>query len=76
VLQEKEINTRAGYSDFLHLETFEIIKMTRMQMIFLFLNMNKLFISKSTVYWKVIPENKGGRTRISETQKCLKTKYP
>jgi hypothetical protein len=64
---------RAGYSDFLHLEIFEIIKMTRMQTIFSFLNMNTLFISKSSVYWKVVSENKGGRTRISDIQKYLKT---
>jgi hypothetical protein len=67
---------RAGYSDFLHLETFEMIKMTRMPTIFSFLNMNILFISKSSVYWKVIFENKGGRTRISDIQKYLKTKFP
>jgi hypothetical protein len=51
---------RAGYSDFSHLETFEMINITRMQTIFSFLNMNKLFISKSSVYWKVISESKGG----------------
>ncbi len=45
-------------------------------MIFSFLNMNELFISKSFVYWKVISENKGRRTRISDIQKYLKTKFP
>jgi hypothetical protein len=60
-----------GYSDFLHLETFEMLKMTRMQTISSVLNMNS-----SSVYWKVISENKGERTKISDIQKYLKTKFP
>jgi hypothetical protein len=60
---------RAGESDFSHLETFEMMKMTRMQTIFSFLNMHLLLTSKSSVYWKVISENKGRRTRISDIQK-------
>ena len=67
---------REWYSDFLHLETFEMIKMTWMQTFFTLLNMNKLFISKSSIYWTVISENKGGITRISDIQKYLKTKFP
>ncbi len=47
-----------------------------MQTIFSFLNMNKLFISKSSVYWKVISESKGGWRRISDIQKYLKAKFP
>jgi hypothetical protein len=66
----------AGESDFSHLETFEMIKMTKMQTIFSFSNMDKLFISKSCIYLKVISEYKGGRTRISDIQKYLKTKFP
>ncbi len=38
--------------------------------------MNKLFILKSSIHWKVISENKGGRMRISDIQKYLKTKFP
>jgi hypothetical protein len=68
--------SRVGYSDFLSLETFEMINMTRMQMVFSFFNMNKLFILKSSEYWKVISENKGRRRRISDVQKYLKTKFP
>jgi hypothetical protein len=49
--------------------------MARMQSIFSFLNMNKLFILKSSVYWKVISENKGKRKRFSDIQKYLKPKF-
>jgi hypothetical protein len=38
--------------------------------------MNKLFILKSSVYWKVVSENKGRRRRILDIQKYLKTKFP
>jgi hypothetical protein len=68
--------SRAVFSDFLHLETFEMIKMTRMQMSFSFIDMNTLFISKSSVYWKDISKNKSGRTRISDIHKYLKNKFP
>jgi hypothetical protein len=68
--------SRAVFSDFLRLETFEMIKMTRMQMSFSFIDMNILFISKSSVYWKDISKNKGGRTRISDIHKYLKNKFP
>jgi hypothetical protein len=67
--------SRAGYSDHSHLETLEMIKMTRMHTMFSFLNMNKPFLLKSSVYWKVISEYKGGRRRISDIKKCLKTKF-
>jgi hypothetical protein len=68
--------SRAGYYDFSHLETFEMIKMTRMQTIFSYLNMNKLFILKSSVHLKVASVNKGRRRRILDIQKYLKTKFP